>query len=57
MIKWHPPAFRPVVDRIDVHLQLIGFCFPDFQVVYVEEQLTDYVFWEIVYVDHEEEWA
>ena len=44
-----------LVDRIDVHLQLIGFCIPDFQVVCVVKRLAGYVFWEIVYVDHEEE--
>ena len=33
----------------------MGFCIPDFQVVCVEELLADYVFREIIYVDHEEE--
>ena len=54
---WHPPEFIPAVDRIDVHLQLIGFSIPDFQVVCLEERLPDYVFWKIVDVYHEEEWA
>ena len=57
MIKWHSPAFRPVVDCIYVHLQVIEFCIPDFQVVWVEERRADYVFWEIVYLDHEDKWA
>ena len=54
MIMWHLSAFRPAIDCIDIHMQLTGLRIPYFQVICVEEQLADYVFLEIIYVDHEE---